>query len=203
MKIMITGFDAFGGETRNPSSEVLALLRAPAGAELILKPEIPTEFGVGRLVCRYLSEEQPDVLLCLGQAGGRRGLTPERVAINIMDAGIPDNRGFLPSDLPVEPGGKNAYFSTLPIKAMVSAMEKAGIPASVSNSAGTFVCNSLLYHVLSYIEGNRLPVRAGFLHVPFLPEQAENHPGYPAMSLEDMAEGISAALEAIVCSRDD
>ena len=200
MKILITGFDPFGGESCNPSSLALRQLKAPDGVELIKLTEIPTVFSVGAQIFDAVLREKPRAVVCVGQAGGRRAITPERVAINLMDATICDNRGFCPKDLPVVPGGPAAYFTTLPLKAMVSSIRDAGIPAEISNSAGTFVCNSLIYSLLHLIEENQLPTRAGFLHLPFLPSQAESRPGYPSMTLSQMVRGLEAALEAI---RDD
>lgn len=197
MKILITGFDPFGGETINPATEAVRLLKAPEGVELKKLLNIPTVFGVGQEICRRLEEERPDAVICVGQAGGRSGVTVERIAINMRDATISDNRGVCPTDQPVEPGGKAAYFSTLPIKKMVSAMEKAGVPARVSNTAGTFVCNDLLYTLLSHIEKQGLPIKAGFIHVPFLPAQVENRQELPSMELSQMATALEAALASL------
>ena len=197
MKILITGFDPFGGETINPASEAVRLVRAPAGVELIRMPDIPTVFSVSKLVCSEILKGKPDAVLCIGQAGGRRAVTPERIGINLMDAGIPDNRGFQPKDLPIEKLGKAAYFSTLPVKKIAEAITLEGIPCEISNSAGTFVCNSLLYSVLSFIEKEQLPIRAGFLHVPFLPSQTVKKPGYPSLPMEQIVAALEIALKVI------
>ena len=197
MKILITGFDPFGGETVNPATEAVKLLQAPEGTVLSRLTDLPTVFGTGDTVCQAILREKPQAVVCVGQAGGRAAVTVERVAINVMDASIEDNRGFCPRDLPVEPGGAAAYFSTLPIRKIVSAIRAAGVPAQISNTAGTFVCNSLLYQVLSFLQRQQLPVKAGFIHVPFLPSQAEAHPGCPGLPLSQMVTALEAALSAI------
>ena len=197
MKLLITGFDAFGKESVNPASQVLPLLKAPEGTELI-KLEIPTVYGCGTQVLRVIGQEHPQAVLLLGQAGGRSSLTLERIAINLRDCSMADNAGIISLEEPVVPGGPAAYFSTLPIKPMVSAIQAAGIPAAVSNTAGTFVCNSLLYEVLHGCSLIFPDIRAGFLHMPFLPCQVSDRPQYPSMSLSDMAKGISAAIAFLV-----
>lgn len=197
MKLLITGFDAFGKEAVNPASQVLPLLQAPAGAELITM-EIPTVYGVGSQVLSVIEKEKPDFVLLIGQAGGRSGLTPERIAINLRDCSMADNAGTVCQDQPVSPEGPAAWFSPLPIKQMVSAIQAAGIPAAVSNTAGTFVCNSLLYEVLEGCSRRKLPAKAGFIHVPFLPCQTENRPQYPSMTLSDMAKGLNAAISSLL-----
>ena len=197
MKILITGFDPFGGEDLNPATQAVALVQAPKGVELSKMLNLPPVFGVGEQVIAAIREENPDVVLCVGQAGGRKAVTPERIAINFRDATIPDNKGFCPKEEPVVPGGPAAYFSGLPVKAMAEAMQEAGIPAAVSNSAGTFVCNELLYTLLSYIEERGLPIKAGFIHVPFLPSQVVKRPEMPSMPLETMVKALETALSVI------
>ena len=196
MKLLVTGFDAFGKESLNPASQVLPLLTAPEGVEL-LKLEIPTVYGCGTQVLDVIQKERPQAVLLLGQAGGRSSLTLERIAINLRDCSMADNLGKIAQEEPVLPDGPAAYFSTLPIKAMVSAIQAAGIPAAVSNTAGTFVCNSLLYEVLHGCSQVSPDTKVGFLHVPFLPCQVTDRPQYPSMSLGDMAAGISAALTCL------
>ncbi|MBO6387198.1 pyroglutamyl-peptidase I, partial [Enterococcus casseliflavus] len=139
-----------------------------------------------------------DVVLNIGQAGGRFAISPERVAINVDDARIPDNEGNQPVDEAIQPQGQPAYFSQLPIKAMVAAMKEAGIPAVVSNTAGTFVCNHIMYQVQYMIDTKYPTLKGGFIHVPFIPEQVVDKPGQPAMSLQDIAKGLEAAIGAIV-----
>ena len=196
MKLLVTGFDAFGKESLNPASQVLPLLMAPEGVEL-LKLEIPTVYGCGAQVLKVIEKEKPRAVLLLGQAGGRSSLTLERVAINLRDCSMADNAGKTAQEEPVLPDGPAAYFSTLPIKTMVSAIQAAGIPAAVSNTAGTFVCNSLLYEVLHGCSQIAPDTKVGFLHVPFLPCQVTDRPQFPGMSLGDMAKGISAALASL------
>lgn len=197
MKILLTGFDPFGGEKMNPALQAVRLTQAPDGITLI-KLEVPTVFGKSlSCVTDAIERYHPDSVVCVGQAGGRSAVTPERVAINIMDATIADNEGTVPVDQPVIPGGDAAIFSTLPIKAMVAAMERSGIPAAVSNSAGTFVCNQLMYGVLDYCRRNCPSTTAGFIHVPFLPEQTVDRPQYPSLSLPRIVTALEAALTAL------
>lgn len=199
MKILVTGFDPFGGEAINPAIEAVKLLPDTIKGAEIEKLEIPTVFHKSADVVREkIREIQPDVVLNIGQAGGRMGLTPERVAINQDDARIPDNEGNQPIDVAIKADGQPAYFSKLPIKAMVEAMKSAGIPASVSNTAGTFVCNHIMYQTLYLVDKEFPEISAGFMHIPFMTEQVLDKPNQPAMSLVDMARGIEAAIEAIV-----
>lgn len=199
MKILVTGFDPFGGEKINPAYEAVKLLDdSIAGAEII-KLEIPTVFHKSySVVEEQIRKTNPDVILCVGQAGGRFGVTPERVAINVDDARIPDNEGNQPIDEKVQADGKEAYFGSLPIKAMVEHMRSAGIPSSVSNSAGTFVCNHIMYQVLYHIDKEFPGKIGGFVHVPFIPEQVVSKPNQPSMNLEDIKTGLHAGIEAIV-----
>lgn len=194
MKLLLTAFDPFGGASVNPALEAVKRVGDIPGVEVKIL-EVPTVFGASvAAVTAAVEEFRPDAVLCVGQAGGREGLTPERVAINVDDARIPDNAGNQPIDTPVVPGGPAAYFSTLPIKAMAAAIRAAGLPASVSNTAGTFVCNHLMYGVLHELARRHPTVRGGFLHVPFLPEQTVSGPSLPA---EDIARGLEAAIAAI------
>ncbi|MCO6018844.1 MULTISPECIES: pyroglutamyl-peptidase I [Carnobacterium] len=199
MKILVTGFDPFGGEPINPALEaVKGLADTISGAEII-KLEIPTVFGKSAEVVKAAMEKHhPDVVLNIGQAGGRFAISPERVAINIDDARIPDNEGNQPVDIAIQEDGAPAYFTQLPIKAMVTQMKAAGIPANVSNTAGTFVCNHIMYQVHYLIEKEYPAVKGGFIHVPYIPEQVIEKAGQPFMSLTDMTKGLTAAIEAIV-----
>lgn len=199
MKIVVTGFDPFDKEVINPALEVVKQLPDRiAGAEII-KLQVPTIFHKSAAVLEdKMRECQPDMVLCIGQAGGRAELTPERVAINQDDARIADNEGQQPIDVPIREDGKTAYFSTLPIKAMVEAIRQVGLPASVSNTAGTFVCNHLMYQALYLAEKEFPRTKAGFLHIPFLPEQVVNKSGVASMSLADMVKGVTVAIAAIV-----
>ena len=199
MKLLLTAFDPFGGSSINPALEAANLVADRIGDVEIVKLEVPTVFGKSvAAVAARMDEIKPDVVLCIGQAGGRYDLTPERVAINLDDARIPDNEGQQPIDKPIFEDGASAYFSNLPIKAMVTRIREAGLPASVSNTAGTFVCNHLMYGVLYHIARNHPGVRGGFLHVPFAPSQTVNLPApTPSMCVRDIARGIEAAIMAI------
>jgi len=202
MKILLTAFDPFGGEKVNPALEAVKLVQVTSAA--VEKLEVPTVFykSIDR-VAERIREINPDVVLAIGQAGGRFDITVERVAINIDDARIPDNEGNQPIDLPIVEGGPPAYFSTLPIKAMVEAIRGAGIPATVSNTAGTFVCNHLMYVILHTIAALDRPVRGGFIHVPYVPAQAIGKPFAASMSLSDIARAIEVAIAAIIANETD
>ena len=204
MRVLVTGFDPFGGEQVNPSYE--AVRRLPdviAGAEII-RLELPTVFSESEIrIENAIRNCRPDIILSVGQAGGRACLTPERVAINLADARIPDNAGAQPVDLVLQPDGETAYFSTLPVKKMVQQMRAHGIPAELSYTAGSFVCNAVMYHTL-YLTAKKYPgIRAGFIHVPFVPEQcAEKPQGTPCMELQRITEGLQYAIGAAVSDGD-
>ena len=199
MKLLLTAFDPFGGSPINPALEAVKLVADSVSGVEIVKLEVPTVFGKSiATVSEAIAREKPDAVLCIGQAGGRYDLTPERVAINIDDARIPANEGNQPIDTPVFPDGAPAYFATLPIKAMVAKIREAGLPASVSNTAGTFVCNHLMYGVLYTLAKHYPGVKGGFMHVPFVPSQTVNRPTpAPSMAQGDIARGIEAAIAAI------
>ena len=199
MKMLLTAFEPFGGECINPGFEAIQLIPDKISNMEIAKAVIPTAFETSiETVIAYIEKEKPDIVLSIGQAGGRKDITVERIAINIDDARIPDNEEKQPVDQPIVVDGPAAYFSNLPIKAMVQAIQKAEIPASVSNTAGTFVCNHLMYGVLHYLKEHNPQARGGFIHVPFLTKQAENRDGeVPSMSLEHIVRGIEAAIMAI------
>ena len=203
MKILVTGFDPFGGEKVNPALEAVKSLPSVIHGAEIRWVEIPTVFYQSAEVLEAeIVRYQPDVVLCIGQAGGRASLTPERVAINQDDARIPDNQGNQPIDTPIRLDGEAAYFSTLPIKAMVQAIKEVGLPATVSNTAGTFVCNHLMYQAL-YLADKKFPhMRAGFMHIPYMTEQVINKPNTASMNLADIVKGIEAAIGAIVDYKD-
>ena len=204
MKILVTGFDPFGGERINPASEVLKHLPENiAGAEIVTQV-IPTIFHRSLFVIEQaIQTHDPDVIVSIGQAGGRKDITVERVAINVDDARIQDNAGQQIIDEPVVKGGPAAYFSTLPIKSMVQRIQSAGIGASVSNTAGTFVCNHVMYGTL-HLCAVRYPLkRAGFIHIPFLPEQIKDKPNLPCMELEVIVRGLTEAIAAIVETAED
>jgi pyroglutamyl-peptidase len=203
-KVLVTGFAPFGGEPVNPSWQVVESLPATIGGVKIAKCLVPTEFRRAiAAVAEAIEAEQPDVVLCLGQAGGRFRMSVERIGINIDDAAIADNAGAQPIDEPIAQPGPAAYFVTVPVKAMVEAMRAAGVPAEVSNSAGTFVCNHLLYGVLHYLAAQGLATRAGFIHVPYAEEQVLDKPGKPAMAIETMTRGVQAAIVAAMANKTD
>ena len=198
MKILVTAFDPFGGESLNPAQLAVEKLPDLIGGHTIVKMIVPTVFGVsGDLVTAKMDEIRPDAVVCIGQAGTRLAITPERVAINIMDATIADNAGFIPQDVPVIPDGPAAYFSTLPVKSMTAAINAANIPGKISNTAGTFVCNQLLYRVLHHAAANHPACGCCFIHVPYIPAQVTDKPGVFAMGLEDIVRGLTAAIESI------
>ena len=205
MKLLLTAFDPFGGEKINPALEAVKRVQDKIGDLEIVKLEVPTVFYKSiDTVTNAIEKERPDVVLCIGQAGGRFDLTPERVAININDARIPDNEGNQPLNGPIFEDGENAYFSSLPIKAMVAEIRKADIPASVSNSAGTFVCNHLMYGVLYTIAKKYPSMRGGFMHVPFITSQVVNRPtNAPSLSLDTIVKGIEAACKALAENPED
>lgn len=198
MKILVTGFDPFEGEPTNPAIESVKRIDNEIEGAEIIKLEIPTVFQKSAdVVEAKIREINPDVVLSVGQAGGRYGITVERVAINQDDARIEDNEGNQPIDTTIREDGAPAYFATLPIKAMVEEIKKENIPASVSNTAGTFVCNHIMYQDLYLAEkyGN---IKAGFIHVPYLTEQVVDKKDTASMSLEDIVRGLNAAIRAIV-----
>ena len=205
MKLLLTGFDPFGGQPINPALEAVKLVADKIGDVEVVKLEVPTVFYKSiETVDKAIAEIKPDVVLCIGQAGGRYDITPERVAINVNDARIADNDGQQPLDGPIFEDGDTAYFTTLPIKAMVAKVREAGIPASVSNTAGTFVCNHLMYGVL-YLAAKKYPgLKGGFIHVPFIPSQTVNRPTpAPSMSVDVIAKGLEACIAAIGETQED
>jgi len=204
-KILVTGFNPFGGEPVNPALEAVKLLdgKVITGYEVITK-EIPTVFGKAIASLKEAIEEiHPDMVICVGQAGGRSTITPERVAINMDDARIPDNEKNQPIDAEIVQGGPAAYFTKLPVKAMVQKMNENGIPASVSNTAGTFVCNHIFYGLMNYLDTSGRDIRGGFIHIPFIPEQIVRNPGHPSMSLELIVKGLELSIEAAVSNETD
>lgn len=192
-RVLLTGFDAFGGARINPSWLAVQALDAEVlTGHLLVAAQLPTEFEASvRELSRLLTLHQPRLVLCVGQAGGRDALSIERIAINIIDASIADNAGNQPMDVPVVASGPAAYFSTLPVKAMLQALQQAGMACEVSQTAGTFVCNQVFYalmHALATQPGFKR-TRGGFVHVPYLPEQ-----GTPSMRLEEIVDGLRLAI---------
>lgn len=194
--VLVTGFEPFGGETVNPSWEVVSQLEGSIiGRCRVVTRQLPCVFGESLSVLNAAIDElNPLVVIAVGQAGGRVDVTVERVAINVDDARIPDNRGQQPIDVAIVPGGPAAWFSRLPIKATVAAMREQGIPASVSQTAGTFVCNHVMYGLLHKISENA-EVKGGFIHIPYLPEQAAAHAGAPSMAAQTVKAALIVAIE--------
>lgn len=203
-KLLITGFQPFDGESVNPALEVAKSLQGKTinGYEVIAR-EIPVvRFEALKAVQAAIEELQPNAVITIGQAGGRPDITVERIGINIDDFRIPDNKGNQPIDEPIVAGGPVAYWATLPIKKMVANVKAQGIPASVSNSAGTYVCNHLLYGLLHYLTTQgKTAIPAGFIHIPYLPEQMAVRSGKDAqvatMSLDTLLKGFEAMIAAL------
>ncbi|MGJ7583128.1 pyroglutamyl-peptidase I [Variovorax sp. RHLX14] len=207
INVLLTGFDAFEQEAVNPSWEAVRALDGwKVGRATVHARQVPCVFGDAiDVLASAMDELQPQLVLCIGQAGGRAEFTPERIAINIDDARVADNKGREPIDVPVVLGAPAAYFSTLPIKAMVRELRAAGVPASVSNSAGTFVCNHILYGLMHRIATSPAlaHTRGGFVHVPYLPEQAASKPGVASMALATQVEAFRVAIRTALTVRDD
>jgi len=195
-KILLTGFEPFGGESLNPSEEIIRQLHgAVIARHHVAGGLLPCVFGAAIKELKHLIKlHEPVLVICLGQAGGRAEITPERVAINVDDARIADNAGQQPVDKPIVKGGPAAYWSTLPIKAIAQALQKRGIPAVISQTAGTFVCNHVFYGLMHGLRGQS-GIRGGFIHVPYLPEQTTDQPSLP---LETMVRAVSVAIEVSV-----
>ena len=195
MRVLITGFDKFGGESINPSSLCVNSLPDVIDNIEIKKVTLPTVFkDSSRILEENIKSFSPNIVICIGQAGGRSKITPERIAINIDDARIPDNIGNSPIDEAIRKDGENAYFSTLPIKAIVDELNKNNIPSAISNTAGTFVCNHIMYEALYITSKNYPNIKAGFIHIPYIEEQIKDKPNMPYMKKVY----IITALELII-----
>ena len=195
MRVLVTGFDPFGGERVNASLEAVRLLPARIGALEIATATLPTSYGRSLPALEAaIARARPELVLCVGQAGERAALCVERVAVNIQDARIPDNDGAKPVDRQVVAGGPAAYLATLPVRAAIAALRAESLPAELSMSAGTFVCNHVFYGLMHFAATRREAFRGGFLHVPLLPQQAPA--GAPSLALEEIVKGIRAVLEA-------
>mgnify|MGYP000884488162 CR=1 FL=1 len=198
MKILVTGFAPFGGEDINPSWEAVKCLPDEIDGVEICRMEIPTEFGTsGDVVLDFVRREKPCAVIPVGEAGGRKHITPERVAINVDDARIPDNSGQQPVDRPIVEGAREAYFSTLPVRKMIAAIEDAGVPAQISNSAGTYVCNHVMYRLLHEANTAKPPFITGFIHVPYCEEQVTGK-NEPALPMKDICRGLEAAVRVVI-----
>src|SRR4051795_13051500 len=204
MKALVTGFEPFGDDPINPALDALPCLPGRLGDVEIATWTLPTVFGRSLdALDAALAATRPDLVLCVGQAGGRAALSLERVAINVDDARIPDNAGQQPIDRAIVAGGPAAYFATLPIKAAAAALRTAGLPAVVSNTAGTFVCNHVFYGLMHLAASRRPRLRGGFLHVPYLPSQAARQHEAPSMALDDIARGIEIVLSVAATRTED
>lgn len=202
---LLLGFEPFGGDDINPSQRIVESLDGEhvAGHSVVART-LPTAFGrAADALSEFVDELSPSLVLALGQAGGRAGMSIERVAINVIDARIADNAGDQPIDLPVIDGAPNAYFSTLPIKTMLRALHDARIPASISNTAGTFVCNQVFYALAHLIATRHPMLRGGFIHVPYLPEQARRQGDAPWLDLQTMVEATRLCLRVALTTKQD
>lgn len=200
MKILVTGFDPFDREKINPAYEAVKLLPAKICDADIIKLEIPTVFAkCADIVEKAIEQHNPDIVICVGQAGGRSCISVEKVAINFAEARIADNEGNQPLDKAIVPDGPAAYFSTLPVKAMVENVRRYGIPSHLSFSAGTFVCNDVMYRLLHLAATKYHHIKGGFIHVPYTLEQAASKPdGTAGWDEKTIAKGLEYAIEAVV-----
>lgn len=199
MKVLVTGFQPFGGEKINPALEAVKMLKDEIAGAKIIKLELPTVFVKSReKLEEALEKERPDIVICVGQAGGRDKISIERVAINIDDAGIPDNEGNQPVDKAIFEGGDKAYFSKLPIKRIVNKLKENKIPAEISNSAGTYVCNHIMYSLLYNIDKKYPNMKGGFIHIPYIPEQVIDKRMAPSMSLDYIVKGLTIVIEVSI-----
>lgn len=204
-KILLAGFDPFGEEEVNPATEAVKCMNEEVIENYVVSTiEVSTIFDkcIEQLT-DAIDRMNPDLVICVGQAGGRPDISIERVAINVNDARIPDNNGNQPIDTPVIPSGPSAYWSTLPIKAIVKSLKEDGIPASVSQTAGTFVCNHIFYGLMHELASNHSSVRGGFIHIPFLPEQTAEKPEQPSMSLDIIVKGLRGAISTAILNKED
>lgn len=199
MKVLVTGFEPFGGEKINPALEGIKMLKSEILGAEIVKLELPTVFKKSRKILeKALEKERPNIVICVGQAGGRDRISIERVAINVDDAGIPDNEGNQPIDETIFEDGQGAYFSSLPIKSIVNNLKENKIPAEISNSAGTYVCNHIMYSLLYNINKKYPNIRGGFIHIPFIPEQVTDKRMAPSMSLDYIVKGLTIIIETTI-----
>jgi len=198
-KVLITAFDPFGGESINPALVAVMQLPDEIDGIRVIKHELPTVFDKSADILRdVIAKEKPDAVISVGQAGGRTGISLERVAINIDDARIADNAGIMREDSSIDPTGPAAYFSTLPVKAIVSTLKEAGIPAVVSDSAGTFVCNHIMYSALHFAAQKQPGLKAGFVHIPYLPIQVLDKPSAASMAIDVVVAGLKLVIKAAV-----
>ena len=195
-KILVTGFEPFDKSSLNPSKSIVRELEQDSSLVNLETRILPVDFkSAAKLLIEKVDSAKPDVVICLGQAEGRSAITPERVAINIDDARIPDNAGNKPTDAPIVIGGPDAYFSTLPVKNLVTVIESVGAPAALSLSAGTFLCNHVFYALQHHCRDRK--IESGFIHVPLMESQGSEFPGLPTLKLEVLVKGIKAVVTAL------
>lgn len=204
-RVLLTGFEPFGGEPINPALEVLHELSGERIAGHRVEPAtLPVCFDAGpAALLQAIERVRPRLVVCVGQAGGRARLSVERVAVNLADARIADNTGAQPIDRPLIQGAPTAYFSTLPVKALHASLNQHGVPAELSLSAGTYVCNAVFFALMHHLATQLPGVRGGFIHIPYLPEQACRHPGAPSMSLATLAKGLGIAIGTALETAED
>ena len=198
MKILVTGFEAFHTNGENPSQEVVRLLPKTLKGHTIIPLELPVRYDLCFELLRIVIDtEKPDVIINLGLAQGRKQITPERIAINLDDASIADNSGTLRQGAKIELDAENAYFTTLPVGYIVTKLTEKGIPAKISNHAGTYICNHLMYQTLHYIHTNDLPIKAGFIHLPLMDEQNNDETMF-SLPLHTLLEAVIDAIKASI-----
>lgn len=197
-RVLLTGFEPFDKSSMNPSQVIVERIAESGIPDVDLQCVVlPVEFRrAGELLLQHIDSFAPQIVIALGQAEGRSQVTPERVAVNLDDARIPDNGGVRLLDEPIDPEGPAAYFTTLPVKAIVEDLNAAGIPASVSLSAGAFVCNHVFYVMQQALHAT--DVQSGFIHVPLMAEQSPEFPGLPTMDIEDMIRAVAFAVRRAV-----
>lgn len=204
MKVLLTGFDPFGGELVNPAEEAVKMVSNNINGAEVIKITIPTvQTKSVKAIEEAVEKHNPDIVISVGQAGGRFDITPERVAINMDDFRIKDNEGNQPTDEIIKEDGQTAYFSNLPIKAMVKHMNENKIPATVSNTAGTFVCNHVMYGILYMIDKKYPNIKGGFIHIPYMTSQVIDKKNTPYMSLNEIVKGLELAIEACTLYKED
>ena len=204
MKVLLTGFDPFGGEPVNPAEEAVKMVSNNINGAEVIKITIPTvQTKSVKAIEEAVEKHNPDIVISVGQAGGRFDITPERVAINMDDFRIKDNEGNQPTDEIIKEDGQTAYFSNLPIKAMVKHMNENKIPATVSNTAGTFVCNHVMYGILYMIDKKYPNIKGGFIHIPYMTSQVIDKKNTPYMSLDEIVKGLELAIEACTLYKED
>lgn len=198
-KILITGFTPFGSEKENPSQMVVEAIDDTFCGVEVVKDILPVSFAkAGKMIVDLIEDVRPEVVICLGQAGGRNEPSIERIAVNLNDSNKADNDGDIPEERVIVSGGASAYFSSLPIKDIVKNIKTSGLPATVSNTAGLFVCNHVFYSALHHVSVRGLATKVGFIHLPYLPQQVIDKKGKPYMSLSDMLTVLKVAIDTTI-----